>query len=216
MPDSLPPERQRATHRTAGQALRPHFRAVQAVNFASSAKGTLGKLGDSSNLIGEVAKVITAIAAQTNLLALNATIEAARAGEKGKGFAVVAGEVKELAQQTALATENIGTRIAAIQTDSAAAAEALEQISGTIGRIAEIQTLIAVAVEQQTAATGEIGHRATRAAAGTGHITTRIGVVEQSAADTSAAAEETERAAADLAATSINLRKIVQRFELTR
>lgn len=187
----------------------------EAVDFARSANGTISKLGDSSNQIGEVAKVITSIAEQTNLLALNATIEAARAGESGKGFAVVAGEVKELAQQTALATENIGSRIAAIQSDSAATAEALEQIGGTIGRIAEIQTMIATAVEQQTAATGEIGHHATRAAAGTGGITTRIGVVAESAADTSAAAGETERAAADLATTSVKLRTIVQKFRLT-
>src|SRR3712207_2729941 len=104
---------------------------------------TVAKLGDSSAEIGKVIEVITSIAEQTNLLALNATIEAARAGEAGKGFAVVAGEVKELAKETAKATEEISQRIAAIQGDTAGAVEAIGEISAIIGRIADIQATIA-------------------------------------------------------------------------
>jgi methyl-accepting chemotaxis protein len=116
----------------------------------------VNKLGQSSIEIGKVIKVITAIAGQTNLLALNATIEAARAGDAGRGFAVVANEVKELAKQTANATEDISQRIEAIQTDTKAAVQAITQITDIINQINDFQSTIASAIEEQTATTNEI------------------------------------------------------------
>ena len=130
--------------------------ATSAVKVAEKTNATVSKLGESSAEIGNVIKVITSIAQQTNLLALNATIEAARAGEAGKGFAVVANEVKELAKQTAKATEDIGRKIDAIQTDTKGAVDAIAQIGTIIGQINDIQSTIASAVEQQTATTAEI------------------------------------------------------------
>ncbi|MFN8192797.1 MAG: methyl-accepting chemotaxis protein [Nocardioidaceae bacterium] len=115
----------------------------------------MAELGNSSAEIGNVIKVINSIAEQTNLLALNATIEAARAGEAGKGFAVVANEVKELAQETAKATEDIGHRISAIQSDTENAVTAITEISAIIAQINDTQTTIASAVEEQTATTNE-------------------------------------------------------------
>ncbi|WP_222273258.1 methyl-accepting chemotaxis protein, partial [Modestobacter marinus] len=130
--------------------------AAQAVAEAESTNATVTRLGESSREIGNVVKVITSIAEQTNLLALNATIEAARAGEAGKGFAVVANEVKELAQETAKATEDIARRVEAIQGDTARAVEAISVIGQTIGSINDFQLTIASAVEEQTATTNEM------------------------------------------------------------
>ncbi|MEN3357942.1 MAG: methyl-accepting chemotaxis protein, partial [Mycobacteriales bacterium] len=130
--------------------------AAQAVSVAEATNATVGKLGESSTEIGNVVKVITLIAEQTNLLALNATIEAARAGEAGKGFAVVANEVKDLAQETAKATEDISRRVETIQGDTAGAVEAIGQISRIIGQINDYQLTIASAVEEQTATTNEM------------------------------------------------------------
>ncbi|MDO5711773.1 MAG: methyl-accepting chemotaxis protein, partial [Micrococcales bacterium] len=130
--------------------------AQEAVRSAQATSGTVAKLGQSSALIGEVVKTITSIAEQTNLLALNATIEAARAGEAGKGFAVVANEVKELAQQSATATEDISQRVLSIQDDATATAAALAAITDVIERINETQATIASAVEEQTATTNEM------------------------------------------------------------
>ncbi len=124
--------------------------ATGAVGVASQAQDTVASLGESSAEIGQVIKVITSIAQQTNLLALNATIEAARAGDAGKGFAVVANEVKELAKETAKATEDIGRKIEAIQGDTSGAVSAISEISEVIGRINDIQTTIASAVEEST------------------------------------------------------------------
>ncbi len=140
--------------------------ATSAVRVAEVTSGTISKLGDSSIEIGKVIKVITSIAEQTNLLALNATIEAARAGEAGKGFAVVANEVKELAKETAKATEDISRKIDAIQGDTTEAVKAIKEIRGIIGQVNDISTTIASAVEEQTATTNEIGRNVAQAAAG--------------------------------------------------
>src|SRR6185503_20057343 len=135
--------------------------AGQAVRMAETTNATVEKLGASAIEIGKVIKVITSIAQQTNLLALNATIEAARAGEAGKGFAVVANEVKELAKETAVATEDIGRSIESIQTDTEDAVTAIGQITLIIAQISDISTAIASAVEQQAATTNEMGRNVT-------------------------------------------------------
>src|SRR5439155_8194733 len=129
--------------------------------------------------IGAVIKRITAIAEQTNLLALNATIEAARAGDAGKGFAVVASEVKDLAQETAKATENISRLVEAIQRDTGAAVAATTQISEIIARVNDFQTTIASAVEEQTATTTEMSRNVAQAAAGSADISQQITAVAQ-------------------------------------
>jgi len=138
--------------------------AGEGVEAASRTNSTVAQLGTSSEEIGNVIKVITSIAQQTNLLALNATIEAARAGESGKGFAVVANEVKELAKQTAHATEDIGRRVVAIQQDTHRAVDAIEHIDAIIRRIAEYQTTIASAVEEQAVTIDAIAGDASNAA----------------------------------------------------
>jgi methyl-accepting chemotaxis protein len=187
--------------------------AANAVKVAETANTTVGKLGDSSAEIGQVIKVITSIAEQTNLLALNATIEAARAGEAGKGFAVVANEVKELANQTAKATDEISSKIQAIQTDTEGAVDAIGEISMVINQINDISNTIASAVEEQTATTAEISRNVNEAATGSEEISRNISGVAQAAQDTSAGIDRNQVAANELADMAAELQKLVSRFK---
>jgi methyl-accepting chemotaxis protein len=187
--------------------------ATSAVKVAEKTNATVAKLGESSAEIGNVIKVITSIAQQTNLLALNATIEAARAGEAGKGFAVVANEVKELAKQTAKATEDIGRKIEAIQTDTKGAVEAIAQISSIINQINDIQNTIASAVEEQTATTGEISRNVGEAAKGSNEIAQNITGVAQAARSTTEGAANTKSSADDLTRLAVDLQKLVAQFK---
>lgn len=162
----------------------------QAISTVEQTNGKILQLGDSSAEIGKVIEVITSIAEQTNLLALNATIEAARAGDAGKGFAVVANEVKELAKETAAATEEIERKISAIQSDTSEAVGAIGEISEVMSRIQEIQTTIASAVEEQTATTAEIARTIHEVASGSSQIARSITGVAEAAQKTSAGARE--------------------------
>lgn len=187
--------------------------ATAAVKVADTTNATVAKLGESSAEIGNVIKVITSIAQQTNLLALNATIEAARAGEAGKGFAVVANEVKELAKQTAKATEDISRKIETIQGDTKGAVGAIEQIAKIINQINDIQNTIATAVEEQTATTGEISRNVAEAAKGSSEIAQNVTGVAQAARSTTEGASDTKKSADDLAKMAHDLQQLVSRFK---
>jgi methyl-accepting chemotaxis protein len=187
--------------------------ATSAVKVAERTNAMVAKLGESSAEIGNVIKVITSIAQQTNLLALNATIEAARAGEAGKGFAVVANEVKELAKQTARATEDISGKIEAIQEDTKGAVEAIGQIGKIINQINDIQNTIASAVEEQTATTGEISRNVAEAAKGSNEIAHNIGSVAQAARSTTEGASNTKSSADELSKIAADLQKLVSQFK---
>lgn len=186
--------------------------AKNAVGVATVTNDTVKKLGESSVEIGNVIKVITSIAQQTNLLALNATIEAARAGEAGKGFAVVANEVKELAKQTAKATEEISQKIEAIQGDTKGAVKAIEEIGTIINQINDISNSIASAVEEQTVTTNEISRSVTEAAKGVGDIAKNIGGVATAARSTTQGASDTQKAAQELSQMATSLQAAVSRF----
>jgi methyl-accepting chemotaxis protein len=188
--------------------------AKHAVSVAQSTNDTVKKLGESSQEIGNVIKVITSIAQQTNLLALNATIEAARAGEAGKGFAVVANEVKELAKQTAKATEDISRKIEAIQGDTKGAVKAIDEISSIINQINDIANSIASAVEEQTVTTNEIGRSVTEAAKGVNDIAKNIAGVAVAAKNTTQGAADTQKAAQELSRMAARLQTVVSQFRV--
>lgn len=191
---------------------------TQAVRMAESTNKTISKLGESSIEIGEVVKVITAIAQQTNLLALNATIEAARAGEAGKGFAVVANEVKDLAKRTAKATEEITPKITAIQAETKEAISEIGKIGEIIDQINQISIDISGAVEEQTATTNQISGRVAQAAQGTNEVNQSITGVADASKSTAKTAAEILIASKKLAEMGADLTMMVNnfRFEANR
>jgi methyl-accepting chemotaxis protein len=198
----------------ASSAERASKVASEAVEVAQTTNSTVSKLGTSSAEIGQVIKVITGIAQQTNLLALNATIEAARAGEAGRGFAVVAHEVKELAKETAKATEDIGRRIEAIQGDTRNAVDAIGRIDKIIHDIHQTQTTIAGAVQEQSATTQEMARNVAETARGANEIVQNIGAVSTAAASTATGASDAQRAATELARMAAGLHELVVKFRI--
>lgn len=186
----------------------------EAMKLADETNTIINKLGDSSQDIGNVIKVISSIAQQTNLLALNATIEAARAGEAGKGFAVVANEVKELAKQTAGATEEITQKIETIQGDSKQAVEAIGNITMTIGKLNEFSSSIAAAVEEQAASTNEVTRVVIESAEGVKQINNNVGQVSIAAEETGKGAANTKQAADALGELSTNLAGLVEKMKI--
>jgi methyl-accepting chemotaxis protein len=186
--------------------------AGEAVTQARKTDARISELSQAAGRIGDVVKLITAIAEQTNLLALNATIEAARAGAAGKGFAVVAQEVKQLAAQTAKATDEIRSQIAGMQTATQESVTAIKEIGGTIVRISEIATTIASAVEEQGASTQEIARNVQQAAQGTAEVSGNIGEVTRGASETGSAASQVLVSAQSLANESNHLKSEVTKF----
>ncbi|MBN1171521.1 MAG: methyl-accepting chemotaxis protein, partial [Micromonosporaceae bacterium] len=201
-------------HEIAQNATEAVSVADQAVRLADETKTTVSKLGDSSAQIGKVVRLITSIARQTNLLALNATIEAARAGDAGKGFAVVAGEVKDLSQETARATEEITRLVAAIQTDTDGAVRASDQISEIISKIDHYQATIASAVEEQNSTTSELSKNVTQAATSSAKISQEIAVAADDAHATSAGASRAREATERLSSLATGLREAVSQFKI--
>jgi methyl-accepting chemotaxis protein len=188
--------------------------AREAVAVADATASTVRKLGESSEQIGNVVKMISSVAEQTNLLALNATIEAARAGDAGKGFAVVAGEVKDLASETAKATSEIISRVDAIQADVAAAVESMAQVSEIIGRISNYQTTIAGAVEQQNLTTSEIGRTLAHVADGTNVVRGNVATVLEVSARASAGVAAQRQGVERLLALASELTEMVANFKV--
>jgi methyl-accepting chemotaxis protein len=182
------------------------------VTEAEKTNGTVQGLAEAAEKIGAVVELITGIAEQTNLLALNATIEAARAGDAGKGFAVVASEVKNLANQTAKATEEIGQQIAGMQSAAGEAVEAIGGIGKTITEVDEIAATIAAAVEEQGTATQDIARNVQEAARGTQEVSSNIAGVSQGAEETGRGSTQVLEAAGQLSQQSEELRAAVDKF----
>ncbi|HEX7096106.1 MAG TPA: methyl-accepting chemotaxis protein, partial [Acidimicrobiales bacterium] len=197
----------------AAEAARIAHRASEAAEVTSA---TVERLRAASDDIASVMGLISNIAEQTNLLALNATIEAARAGEAGKGFAVVATEVKELAQQTGGATEEVGKKVAAIRAEMRSAVESIAEIRSIIESINETQTSIAGAVEQQTVATSGISQHIAEVSGSTEEVVRNIAAVASVADATTDGANRAEQAATTVAAMAAQLRSIVDRFEVAK
>ena len=188
--------------------------AAEAVAVTEATTASVERLGTSSAEIGQVIRAITGIAEQTNLLALNATIEAARAGEAGKGFAVVANEVKDLAQETSTATEDITHRIEQIQEDASRATSAIQQIAEVIRRIDSYQSVVAAAVDEQSATTSEMSRSVNRAQQSSAGITDSIAAVARAAQTTTAMAGETRDSASSLQSVSRSLEGLVAGFRI--
>jgi len=184
----------------------------EAVDQITRTNETVHGLAEAGQSIGEVVRLISDIAEQTNLLALNATIEAARAGEAGRGFAVVANEVKNLASQTARATEDISSQINAVQNATGEAVTAIDGVGKTVHQIHEIATTIAAAVEEQRAATGEISSGVQNAAIETQSVTSNIGEVRDTVNEAGAAADQMNGAAAELSVQAETLRREMDSF----
>jgi methyl-accepting chemotaxis protein len=184
----------------------------KAAEIAKNADQLVGQLSSGASRIGDVVKLIRAIAEQTNLLALNATIEAARAGEAGRGFAVVASEVKTLASQTAKATEEIASQIGAIQGSTAEAVEAIRQIGGVMGDISRFTSSIAASVEEQSASTQEIGRNVQQAASGANELAGNMTTVTEAIEETNKSATLVLDASSALTAQAGTLQQAVDEF----
>jgi methyl-accepting chemotaxis protein len=204
-----------SVHEIARQVHESSRIAGEAVRQAEQTDTRIATLSKAAGRIGDVVKLITAIAEQTNLLALNATIEAARAGEAGRGFAVVASEVKQLAAQTAKATDEIGNQITGMQAATAESVAAIKEISGTIGRISDIAATIAAAVEEQGATTQEIARNVHQAATGTAQVATNITDVNRGANETGSASAQVLASAQSLSHESDSLKAEVEKFLVT-
>jgi methyl-accepting chemotaxis protein len=203
-----------AIREIAGSASQATEVAGRAATTAHQANATIAQLGESSEEIGKVVRMITSIAEQTNLLALNATIEAARAGEAGKGFAVVANEVKELAQAAARASEDVSARVATTQADVQQAVLAINEITTVVQQINDIQVVISSAVEEQSATTSEMVRNVTEVATGSAEIAANVTGIATASAETTTSAVRTSDAASELSRIAAELNREVGAFTL--